>query len=98
MGSPQVSWWSVHQWVQPYLDAAGSLPMAGTPEWCDLDDTDPRKAVALLDAAQHWSLRVETCQHAHAQASHAVSAAANWSAIATEIFRRRGAYIPREIT
>ena len=51
MGSAAVSWWSVHEWVQPYLqpylDAAGPLPMVGTPEWCALDDADPRKVAAL---------------------------------------------------
>jgi hypothetical protein len=97
MGSAQVSWWDVHLWVQPHLDAAGPLPIAGTPQWCALSDTDPRKLVALPDFAQHWALRVETCQQAHAEASHAVSAAADWSAIATEIYRRRDSYIPREL-
>ena len=62
MHSQQVSFWSVHEWVQPYLDDAESRPTVGTPEWCDLDDTDPRKVAALFDAAQHWALRVETCQ------------------------------------
>jgi hypothetical protein len=90
----QVSWWSVHEFVQPYLDAAGPLPMVGTPEWCDLDDTDPCKVAAVFDAAQHWSLRVETSQQAMAEASRDVSAAADWSAIATEICWRRGSYKP----
>ena len=97
MSSAQVSWWSVHEWVQPYLDDAGPLPMAGSPEWCALDDTDPRKATALFDASQHWALRVETCQQARCDTSHAVSAAEDWPAIANEIYYRRGAYIPREI-
>jgi hypothetical protein len=107
MGSAQVSWWSVHEWVQPYLEPylddagalpiAGALPMAGSPDWCALEDTDPRKLAALLDAAQHWALRVETAQEARCEASRAVSAAADWSGIATETFWRRGAYIPREV-
>jgi hypothetical protein len=97
MGSAQVSWWSVHEWVQPHLDAAGPLPMVGSPEWCDLDDADPRRVAALFDAAQHWALRVETCQTALAEASHAISGAADWSAIAAETFWRRSTYIPREV-
>jgi Protein of unknown function (DUF2742) len=101
MGSPapnqQVSWWSVHQHVAPLLADVGSYPMAGTPEWCALADTNPRKVAALFDAAQHWSLRLETCQQHLAEASRAVSEAEDWSAIATEIYYRRGAYIPREI-
>ena len=77
----QVSWWDVHEFVAPHLDAVGSYPMAGTPAWCALDDTDPRKWAALLDAAQHWALRVETCQEAEIEASHAISAALDWGRI-----------------
>jgi uncharacterized protein DUF2742 len=97
MASRQVSWWSVHEHAAPLLEAVGSWPTVGTPEWCELDDTDPRKIAALFDAAQHWALRVETCQQSRAEASHAISAAEDWSAIATEIYyRRTSGYIPRE--
>lgn len=41
--SRAVSWWSVHEYVAPTLAAAVEWPMAGTPAWCDLDDTDPVK-------------------------------------------------------
>jgi hypothetical protein len=82
MGSAAVSWWDVHEHIAPLLETAGSWPMLGTPEWCDLGDTDPRKLAALLDGAQHWALRVETCQVAECEASHAVSAGADWSGIA----------------
>jgi hypothetical protein len=96
MGSQQVSWWSVHEHITPLLEAIGSWPMAGTLAWCALPDDDPVKLAALLDGAQHWALRVETCQQAQAEASREVSAAVHWSAIATEIFRRRtSGYIPR---
>lgn len=70
--------------------------MIGTPAWCSLPDDHPAKIAAIYDAAQHWALRVETCQRAECEASQAISAAANWAAIANEIRRRRGAYIPRE--
>jgi Protein of unknown function (DUF2742) len=80
--SQQVSWWSVHQFVQRYLDTAGHYPAAGTPAWCELADGDRRKWAALLDDAQHHALRKETAQEQHAQASHDVSDAADWSAIA----------------
>ncbi|HSS25895.1 MAG TPA: DUF2742 domain-containing protein [Mycobacterium sp.] len=95
--SQAVSWWSVHEFVTPLLAEAESWPLAGSPEWCDLEDTDPRKVAALFDGAQHWALRLETCQEQLAEASRDVSAAADWSAIATEIYYRRGAYIPREV-
>ena len=58
--SQQVSFWSVHEFVQKYLDTAGHYPMAGTPAWCELADGDRRKWAALLDFAQHHALRVET--------------------------------------
>jgi hypothetical protein len=87
--SSAVSWCSVHEHVAPLLEAAGSWPMVGTPEWCDLDDDDPRKLAALLDAARHWALRLETCQQARAEASRDISAAADWPAIADHIRRRR---------
>jgi Protein of unknown function (DUF2742) len=88
MANRQVSWWSVHEHVAPLLAQAGDWPMAGTPEWCDLDDTDPRKTAALLDAAQHWALRLETNQQSECEASRAVSAAADWSAIAAQLYQR----------
>jgi hypothetical protein len=100
VNSQQVSWWSVHEHVAPMLEQVQSWPTIGTPTWCQLPDDDPAKLAALLDAAQHWALRVETCQQARADASREISAAADWSAIATEIFAaRRGvrAYIPREV-
>jgi hypothetical protein len=84
-GSRQVSWWSVHQHVAALLAEVGSWPLAGTPTWCALDDDDPRKLAALLDAAQNWALRIETMQEAACEASRAVSAAADWSAIGQRI-------------
>jgi hypothetical protein len=83
LASRQVTWWSVHEYVLPRLTAA--WPMAGTPEWCDLPDTDPRKLAALHDAAQHWALRVEACQLAMSDAGSEISAAENWSRIAQHI-------------
>ena len=82
VASQQVSFWSVHEFVQRYLETAGCYPPAGTPAWCELADGDRRKWAALLDFAQHHALRVETAQEADCQASHDVSASADWSAIA----------------
>ena len=95
-----VSWWEVHSDIAPFLAEVREWPMAGTPAWCALAADDPRRLAALLDAAQHWILRVETCQQAGCEASRAVSAAADWQAIARNMVQRRkavadGAYIPR---
>ena len=99
--SQQVSWWTVREHVSPLLTAVESWPMIGTPAWCDLAPGDARKIAAVFDAAQHWALRVETCQQARCEASRDVAAAADWRAIAQEKFRLDSAvaygtyYIPR---
>ncbi len=85
VSSQQVNWLTVHEFVAPTLERIGSWPMARIPAWCALADDDPAKTAALLDAAQHWALRVDTCQHAECEASHVVSAAADWSDIARKI-------------
>ena len=98
IGAFAVSWWSVHEFVTAQLHHVEHWPLIGTPLWCELSDDDPVKLAAILDAAQHWALRVETCQEGLAQVSRDISTAENWSAIAAEILQRRGSgYIPREV-
>ncbi len=98
VSSQAVSWYSVHEYVEPCLTAAGDWPMVGTPAWCSLDDDDPRKLAALFDAAQHWALRLETCQEQRAEASKAVAGAANWGFFGTAIRRHRtSVYVPRRV-
>lgn len=82
IASRSVDWWRVHLFVEPMLAAAGSWPMAGTPAWDALDDDDPVKLAAVLDAAQHHALRVDTSQEALAEASRAVAGSADWASIA----------------
>jgi Protein of unknown function (DUF2742) len=95
MSNTQVRWWDLHEWAQPFLDAAGDWPIVGSPSWFNLADDDPAKWAALLDAAQHWALRVETAQQAHADASRAVSGAADWSAVSREIHQRNSFFQDR---
>ncbi|MGH3628099.1 MAG: DUF2742 domain-containing protein [Mycobacterium sp.] len=83
--SQQVSWWSVHEFVDAVLNQVNDWPMLGTPAWCSLTHDDPRKWCALLDAAQHWALRIETSQEARAEASRAVSGAVDWDAVGRQI-------------
>lgn len=89
--SRTVDWWSVHQFVIPLLEEVKSWPVAGTLTWINLPESDPTKVAALYDAAQHWALRVDTCQEAIADASKAISQAADWAGFRT----RSGVYIPR---
>lgn len=97
--SRTVAWWPVHQYVAPFLEEVGSWPMVGSLPWIRLPDDDHVKLAAILDAAQHWALRIEGNQTAMAEASKAVSASADWPAIAQESLRRRssGVYIPRAV-
>lgn len=90
-----VSWWEVHEFALPFLDEAGSWPMAGSLAWRNLPEADPAKLAAVLDGGRHWALRVETAQTALAQASRDISASADWPAIARDIRRRQDAHIRR---
>lgn len=87
--SQQVSWWSVHEFVEPALASVGDWPMVGSPAWCALDDHDPVKWASLLAAAEHWALRVEYFQQAKCEAAQDVSAATDWTAVARTIRNRR---------
>jgi hypothetical protein len=81
--SRQVCWWSVHEHVAALLALqALPWPIVGTPAWCALEDHDPRKLAALVDAAQHWALWLETGQQARGDASRGISGAFDWAAIA----------------
>jgi hypothetical protein len=86
LDSQQVSWWEVHEFVGAVAAQAncGALPWPGTPAWCEMSAGDPRKLLALAQFGVHHALRVETAQQARCDASRAVSAAADWSAIGRE--------------
>ena len=90
--SQQVSWWSVHEFVTARLRHIEYWPLIGTPAWCELSDDDPVQQAAILDAAQHWALRVETNQQAQAAAAKAIAGAADWPAVAREIRCREDFY------
>lgn len=89
LASQQVSWSDVHSFVLRRLQTVGDWPMAGSPAWCDLSDCDRVKWASLLDAAQHWVLRVEYFQQVEADASSDISAAESWSTVARQVQRRR---------
>ena len=89
VAAQSVSWWSVHTFITAKAAEADDLPPAGTPRWCALADDDPRKLLALAVAGEHHVLRTEIAQEQHAQASHDISAAADWTAVAKSIRARR---------
>jgi len=100
-GSRTVCWWPTHTFIADLLARFGfedgaHLPYPGTAAWLELDDADPAKRAALLVAADHAVLRLETDQQARAQAAKDVAAEGGWSAVAQRIAQGRGgAYIPR---
>jgi hypothetical protein len=84
--SRQISWWSVHEFVTPKLETVGIWPLLGTPTWCQLDDRDPVKWAAVLDAGQHAALRWETRQQLLADAAKEIATGGeNWSRVASEM-------------
>ncbi|MGV0624968.1 DUF2742 domain-containing protein [Mycolicibacter minnesotensis] len=96
--SQQVAWWPVHEFLTAVLAQAnaGPLPVAGTPAWCSLADSDHRKLLALAVAGEHHVLRMEVAQEAAAEASKAIAAANDWPEVSRAIRAGRGrAYIPR---
>lgn len=95
VASQQVSWWSVHQLLASVLNQVNGWPLLGTPAWCSLANDDPRKWAAVLDGGQHHALRMELNQEARAEASRAISGAANWAQVGRDIQQRRTLYAAR---
>jgi Protein of unknown function (DUF2742) len=95
LSSQQVSWLSVHEFAVPRLQQAGDWPLVGTPAWCLLETRDPVKWAAILDAAQHWALRLETCQEHLRDATKNVAESVDWSALARQLRDRDDFYRAR---
>jgi hypothetical protein len=99
--SRMVAWWPVHEFIAQALAQANAVPpVAGTPAWQALADTDPLKLLAVAVAGEHHVLRVETAQDQQAEASKAIAESADWPAVAREInqlsnARRTGIRIER---
>jgi hypothetical protein len=91
----QVSWLAVHDFVLPKLHLVGDWPMIGSPAWCELESRDRVKWASVCDAAQHWTLRVETCQRAACEVSRDLSAAEDWLKVARIAQRRCEFYSAR---
>jgi hypothetical protein len=95
--SQQVSWWTVHEFIESAVAQAnyGPLPAAGTPAWCALADGDPRKLLALAVAGEHHVLRVEIGQEHRADAGKGIAEAVDCKAMARRVRNRAATYIPR---
>lgn len=93
IGSRTVDFWPVHEYVTARI-TVDTFPMAGTLAWINLPERHPQKIAAILDAAQHWALRVQLAQEALADASKDIADAADWKALSRSL-HRPDSYIPR---
>jgi hypothetical protein len=96
-GSQQRDWYSTHEFIEAYQSQAnlGPIPAAGTPSWCALDDSDPRKLLALALDGEHHVLRCEVAQIAECAASREISAAWDWGLIGRQIRQRNEFFASR---
>lgn len=107
-GSPasrQVSWFEVYRYAERLATSEGVhtldyLPIPGTPAWCGMDDGDARKLLALVLGGVREALTNDAHQSAMSEASQAISAAMDWTAVARSQLRHAhavsaGVYIPR---
>jgi hypothetical protein len=95
IASQQADWWSVHEFAVPRLHKAGDWPLVGTPAWCLLETRDPVKWAAILDAAQHWALRLQSCQEQICDAAKDVAQSTDWTALARQLRDRDDFYRAR---
>ncbi|KSU59648.1 MULTISPECIES: DUF2742 domain-containing protein [unclassified Gordonia (in: high G+C Gram-positive bacteria)] len=93
--SGHVDWDAVRAYVHRVLaDVTHTgLPVAGTPEWCQLHDDDPAKLAALVIAGSRWVLEEEIAEinwqrDALKRASIAVAQARDWAQVARRIRER----------
>lgn len=87
LGSQQVSFTPVLEFWRAVVAQAnvGPLPWPGTPSWCAMSDNNPQKLLALAEFGVHHAVRVEAAQAARADASKAISGAADWLRISREV-------------
>lgn len=83
--SREVDWFAVAQFVAPLIAGFDRLPIPGTPAWCELSDHDPVKLAACLLYVRYWAFDAACRQETEIQASHDISAAADWAAIGRRI-------------
>lgn len=101
--SRQVNWFEVFQFVERWVRSKSSedlniqLPIAGTPQWCAMPDTDARKLMAVIIGGIREALNHEVVQEHRAAASRDVASSTDWSTIARRVRTGRGdAYVPRK--
>ncbi|MFV8232590.1 DUF2742 domain-containing protein [Mycolicibacterium fortuitum] len=103
--SRQVSWFETFKFAERLAAShdvgLNHLPLPGSPAWCGMADDDARKLMSMVLGGVREALTNDTHQTAMAEASQAISAAADWTAMARAQLRHAravtsGAYIPRK--
>lgn len=101
-GSRQVRWSELVAEMVPPLrtlaDRYGPSPALGTDGWLALAYDDPRRRLGLGVAALQYATAVDLRQHAAAEASRIIAAAADWAEVARlDAGRRSTSYLPRRV-
>ncbi|UPG69339.1 DUF2742 domain-containing protein [Gordonia hongkongensis] len=101
-----VNWGAVRDFVCRLPARPKTTIIAGSPEWCALDDDDPAKLAALITAGSRWVLETECTEiqnrrDAEKAAAVDLAQARDWAAVAQRIrdrdtALRNGAYIARK--
>lgn len=98
--SQQVSWYETFTYASNLAAQHGLsldhhlLPVAGTPQWCGMADTDARKLLALVLGGVREALNHDVAQEHRAEASREISKAADWKKVSRS---PSSVYIPREV-
>lgn len=97
MTDQPITWEPVHTFVGRLLAGRSTTIICGTPDWIQLDDDDPAKVAALLQAGSRWCLEMEIAQieqqRLDAKASAIdISQARDWAAVAQRIRDRDAFY------
>jgi hypothetical protein len=94
--SRQVSFREVHDYIncqrRRFAALELSAPPLGTPAWAALPDDHPTKLSAVFNLAEAAAYSINATQVAEAEASKAISASADWRAIARAVRQRADFY------
>ena len=90
MTSTPITWEPVRDFAYRLLAGRTTSIIAGTPEWCALDDDDPRKTTALIAAGNRWVLeqsldQIDLRRIAAKHAAIEVATALDWTRVAKGI-------------
>lgn len=92
--TPPISWDPVRTYIAGLpVPQRFTTIVAGTAEWCQLDDHDPRKLAAVITAGSRWALDTQLAQRevewrTEADATAAMAAEIPWTDLVRKINER----------